>query len=171
MLSFASPHNALSLSPPSLSPRVALSHSQYVAELAEKEPSKIRGLVIAKRNRGLDSSFTIINHVEEDSFMATYKFASPLLRGMRVMRRRHATNGKKPVRRAKLYYMWERPESEYKVTRETKEQWEVELEAKIRRELQRRGRNWGRKAVTDEKEKLLKTGKGIFRLDAAEDEK
>ncbi len=141
-----------------------------VANDAEAQPQVVRGTVIGKENKGLDSSFTIINHVLDDKFRVKYKLYSPLLRGLRVMRRRHGTGGTKRPRRAKLNYLWERPAHEFRVTRETKEQWENELESRIRRELQSRGRSASRRAVQEEKEKLLRTGKGLFKLDSTFDD-
>jgi ribosomal protein L19 len=141
-------------------------------DLESTTPHVVRGTVIGKKrgSNDLDASFELINHVLDDKFRVSYKLFSPLLRSLRVMRRRHATGGAKRPRRAKLYYLWERAAAEFRVTRETKEQWENELEARIRREQQARGRSASRRAVQTEKEKLLRTGKGLFKLDSTFDD-
>lgn len=100
----------------------------------------------------------------DDAYMATYKYHSPLLRTIRIMKRNHANYGKK-VRRAKLNWLWDAKESLYKVTKDTKEQWESDLEKRIRRELAARGRTASKKNIMEEKEKLLRTGKGILQVD------
>ena len=137
----------------------------YAAELGEAEAPTIRGTVMGKVNRGIDSSFTIINSADGDVYAATYKLSSPLLRSVRVMRRAHVTNGSK-VRRNKLTHLWSVPsESVFKVTRDTKEQWELDLEKRIRKELASRGRVASKKAVLAEKQRLVRTGKGILQVD------
>lgn len=100
----------------------------------------------------------------DDAYLATYKYSSPLLRTIRIMRRRHANQGKKATR-AKLTWLWDAKESLYKVTKDTKEQWESDLERRIRRELAARGRVASKKNIMEEKEKLLRTGKGILQVD------
>ncbi len=137
---------------------------QYAHQVSENDPPRVRGTVIGMRRKGVDSSFTILNHVDDDAFEATFPLYSPLLRAVRVLRRRHVTGGRKRVRRAKLYYLWDEPPTQYRVTRDTKEGWEEELEVRIRRELQVRGRSWSKKAVQEEKDRLLRTGKGVLNL-------
>eukprot|EP01138_Halocafeteria_seosinensis_P008392 gb/GECG01008576.1/.p1 GENE.gb/GECG01008576.1/~~gb/GECG01008576.1/.p1 ORF type:complete len:268 (+),score=31.29 gb/GECG01008576.1/:1-804(+) len=136
----------------------------YAPEIGDKEGTLIRGTVVSKRNKGLDSSFTIINRSGDDAYLATYKYSSPLLRTIRIMRRRHANQGKKATR-AKLTWLWDAKESLYKVTKDTKEQWESDLERRIRRELAARGRVASKKNIMEEKDKLLRTGKGILQVD------
>ena len=134
--------------------------------------STIRGTVIAKYNKGIDSSFTVINRMEDDHFFANYKLSSPLLRTIRIMRKRRATDGKR-VRRNKLYYLWrDEDDSQWRVDKDTKEAWEVDLERRIAvaaigamMALAARGRTASKKAILEEKNKLLRTGKGILQLE------
>jgi len=138
---------------------------QYGEAVANVGSSTIRGTVIAKFNKGIDSSFTVINRMEDDHFFANYKMSSPLLRTIRVMRKRRATDGKR-VRRNKLYYLWrDEDDSQWRVDKDTKEAWEVDLERRIRDELAARGRTASKKAILEEKNKLLRTGKGILQLE------
>ena len=65
----------------------------------------IRGTVMAMRNTNLDSSFRVLNAVDDDMFEAQYPFNSPLLKGIKVLQKYRATDGQGPPRRAKLYYL------------------------------------------------------------------
>jgi large subunit ribosomal protein L19 len=56
------------------------------------------GLVIAKRNRGLNSSFTVRKISHGEGVERVFQTYSPLIAGIQVKRRGD-------VRRAKLYYM------------------------------------------------------------------
>lgn len=97
--------------------------SQYALDHSEKNPSPVRGTVIGKRRRGLDSNFTILNvrvpparasalksawhasdalspapappaqAMDEEWYTATYTLSSPLLRAVKVMRRNHHSDG------------------------------------------------------------------------------
>jgi ribosomal protein L19 len=141
---------------------------EYAFERGDKDPAVIRGSIVGRRRKGLDSSFVIKNEFGDDILTARIPVMTPLLRSMRIMRKHHVRGGRR-VRRAQLTYLASRPVSEYRVTVDTKEEWEHALEAKIRRELQRSGRNWGKKAVAEEKAKIFKTGRGVVRVDASMD--
>lgn len=141
---------------------------EYAFERGDAAPAVIRGSIVGRRRKGLDSSFVLKNEMGDDVITARIPVMSPLLRSMRVMRRNHVRGGKR-VRRAQLTYLEQRPVSDFRVTVDTKEEWEHALEAKIRRELQRSGRNWGSKSVAEEKAKIFKTGKGVVRVDAGMD--
>lgn len=141
---------------------------EYAFERGDKDAAVIRGSIVGRRRKGLDSSFVIKNEFGDDVLTARLPVMSPLLRSMRIMRKNHVRGGRS-VRRAQLTYLSSRPINEYRVTVDTKEEWEHALEAKIRRELQRSGRNWGKKAVAEEKAKIFKTGRGVVRVDASMD--
>src|SRR5947199_9426716 len=59
------------------------------------------GVVIAKRNRGLNSAFTVRKISSGEGVERTFQTYSPLIAGIEVKRRGD-------VRRAKLYYLRER---------------------------------------------------------------
>ncbi len=74
-----------------------------VVQLKVKEGDRERlqsfeGLVIAKRNRGLNSAFTLRKISHGEGVERTFQTYSPLLAEIKVKRRG-------AVRRAKLYYM------------------------------------------------------------------
>jgi large subunit ribosomal protein L19 len=56
------------------------------------------GVVIAKKNRGLNSSFTVRKMSSGEGVERTFQTHSPIIAGVEVKRRG-------AVRRAKLYYM------------------------------------------------------------------
>jgi large subunit ribosomal protein L19 len=58
------------------------------------------GVVIARRNRGLNSSFTVRKISHGEGVERVFKTYSPLVDNVKVLRRGH-------VRRAKLYYLRE----------------------------------------------------------------
>lgn len=74
-----------------------------VIQVKVKEGSRERlqafeGVVIAKRNRGLNSSFTVRKISHGEGVERVFQTYSPLIAGIEVKRRG-------AVRRAKLYYM------------------------------------------------------------------
>ncbi len=86
-------------------PRFAAGDTVVVA-VKVKEGGRIRlqtfeGIVIAKRNRGLNSSFTVRKISHGEGVERTFQTHSPLIDRIDVKRR-----GK--VRRAKLYYLRQR---------------------------------------------------------------
>ncbi len=72
-----------------------------VVEGTRKRLQAYEGLVIAKRNRGLNSSFTVRKISSGEGVERTFQSYSPLIAGIEVKRRGD-------VRRAKLYYLRER---------------------------------------------------------------
>lgn len=77
----------------------------YTTEVSEARSVAIRGTVIAKRNKGVDSSFTILNYADDDTYVARYPLSSPLLKELKVLQKWRVTEGKRRPRRAKLYYL------------------------------------------------------------------
>jgi large subunit ribosomal protein L19 len=77
-----------------------------IVEVKVKEGNRERlqafeGIVIAKRNRGLNSSFTVRKISHGEGVERVFQTYSPTIESIRVKR-------KGDVRRAKLYYMRER---------------------------------------------------------------
>jgi large subunit ribosomal protein L19 len=69
-----------------------------VVEGERKRVQAYEGVVIAKRNRGLNSSFIVRKISSGEGVERTFQTYSPLLAGIEVKRKGH-------VRRAKLYYL------------------------------------------------------------------
>ena len=72
-----------------------------VVEGNRKRVQAYEGVVIAKRNRGLNSSFIVRKISSGEGVERTFQTYSPLLAGIEVKRRGD-------VRRAKLYYLRQR---------------------------------------------------------------
>ena len=72
-----------------------------VVEGTRKRNQAFEGVVIAKRNRGLNSAFTVRKISSGEGVERTFQTYSPLIAGIEVKRRGD-------VRRAKLYYLRER---------------------------------------------------------------
>ncbi|MBO4119758.1 50S ribosomal protein L19 [Cupriavidus gilardii] len=72
-----------------------------VVEGNRKRVQAYEGVVIAKRNRGLNSSFIVRKISSGEGVERTFQLYSPLIAGIEVKRRGD-------VRRAKLYYLRQR---------------------------------------------------------------
>ena len=72
--------------------------SVNVVEGNRKRVQAYEGVVIAKRNRGINSAFTVRKISSGEGVERTFQTYSPLIAGIEVKRRGD-------VRRAKLYYL------------------------------------------------------------------
>jgi large subunit ribosomal protein L19 len=86
---------------PSFAPGDTVIVSVNVVEGARKRVQAFEGVVIAKRNRGLNSAFTVRKISSGEGVERTFQTYSPIIAGVEVKRRGD-------VRRAKLYYLRER---------------------------------------------------------------
>jgi large subunit ribosomal protein L19 len=75
--------------------------SVNVVEGARKRVQAYEGVVIAKRNRGLNSGFTVRKISSGEGVERTFQTYSPVIASIEVKRRGD-------VRRAKLYYLRDR---------------------------------------------------------------
>ncbi|CAL8466669.1 g6205 [Coccomyxa elongata] len=72
-------------------------------------PATVKGLCIAKKNRGWRTSFTVLNYIQGGGPVErTFPLYSPTLQSLSV-------TGRRKVRRAKLYYLRDRKPNEYRV--------------------------------------------------------
>ena len=83
---------------PNLAPGDTVIVSVKVVEGARKRLQAYEGVVIAKRNRGINSAFTVRKISNGEGVERTFQSYSPLIAGIEVKRRGD-------VRRAKLYYL------------------------------------------------------------------
>jgi large subunit ribosomal protein L19 len=86
---------------PAFAPGDTVVVSVNVVEGTRKRLQAFEGVVIAKRNRGLNSSFIVRKVSSGEGVERTFQTYSPLLASIEVKRRGD-------VRRAKLYYLRER---------------------------------------------------------------
>ena len=86
---------------PDFSPGDSVVVNVNVVEGERKRVQAYEGVVIAKRNRGLSSSFIVRKVSSGEGVERTFQTYSPLIAGIEVKRRGE-------VRRAKLYYLRER---------------------------------------------------------------
>jgi len=86
---------------PDFSPGDTLVVNVNVVEGDRKRIQAFEGVVIAKRNRGLNSSFIVRKISSGEAVERTFQTYSPLIASMEVKRRG-------AVRRAKLYYLRDR---------------------------------------------------------------
>jgi len=86
---------------PSFAPGDTVIVSVNVVEGERKRTQAYEGVVIAKRNRGLNSSFIVRKISSGEGVERTFQTYSPLIASIEVKRRGD-------VRRAKLYYLRER---------------------------------------------------------------
>ena len=86
---------------PSFAPGDTVVVSVNVVEGTRKRTQAFEGVVIAKRNRGLNSSFIVRKISSGEGVDRTFQTYSPLIASVEVKRRGD-------VRRAKLYYLRDR---------------------------------------------------------------
>ena len=86
---------------PQFAPGDTVIVSVNVVEGTRKRVQAYEGVVIAKRNRGLNSSFIVRKVSSGEGVERTFQLYSPLIAGIEVKRRGD-------VRRAKLYYLRQR---------------------------------------------------------------
>ncbi len=86
---------------PAFGPGDTVIVSVNVVEGTRKRVQAYEGVVIAKRNRGLNSGFIVRKISNGEGVERTFQTYSPLIAGIEVKRRGD-------VRRAKLYYLRER---------------------------------------------------------------
>jgi large subunit ribosomal protein L19 len=86
---------------PSFAPGDTIVVSVNVVEGTRKRTQAFEGVVIAKRNRGLNSSFIVRKISSGEGVERTFQLYSPLIANIEVKRRGD-------VRRAKLYYLRDR---------------------------------------------------------------
>jgi large subunit ribosomal protein L19 len=91
----------LGKSVPDFSPGDTVVVSVNVVEGQRTRVQAFEGVVIAKRNRGLNSSFVVRKISSGEGVERTFQTYSPLIAGVEVKRRG-------AVRRAKLYYLRDR---------------------------------------------------------------
>ena len=93
--------NRLARSIPDFAPGDTVIVNVNVVEGTRKRVQAYEGVVIAKRNRGLNSSFIVRKISSGEGVERTFQTYSPLIASIEVKRRGD-------VRRAKLYYLRER---------------------------------------------------------------
>jgi large subunit ribosomal protein L19 len=86
---------------PEFAPGDTVIVSVNVVEGTRKRVQAYEGVVIAKRNRGLNSSFIVRKVSSGEGVERTFQLYSPLIAGIEVKRRGD-------VRRAKLYFLRQR---------------------------------------------------------------
>jgi len=91
----------LSKTIPDFAPGDTVVVSVAVVEGERKRVQAFEGVVIAKRNRGLNSAFTVRKVSSGEGVERTFQTWSPSITGIEVKRRGD-------VRRAKLYYLRDR---------------------------------------------------------------
>ena len=91
----------LARSIPDFSPGDTVIVNVTVVEGERKRAQAFEGVVIAKRNRGIGSSFTVRKISSGEGVERTFQTYSPLIASIEVKR-------KGEVRRAKLYYLRQR---------------------------------------------------------------
>jgi large subunit ribosomal protein L19 len=105
---------------PQFSPGDTVVVSVNVVEGERKRVQAYEGVVIARRNRGLSSSFIVRKVSSGEGVERTFQLYSPLIAGIEVKRRGE-------VRRAKLYYLRERSGKSARIREKLTSQREVEV--------------------------------------------
>ena len=80
-------------------------------ELGEEKKQTVRGLVIARNNKGADSGVVLYCVVANTAHVRRIPLYSPLVQDMKILQKRFLHKGMKRVRRAKLYYLIDQQKS------------------------------------------------------------
>ncbi len=88
-------------SPDAFAPGDTVLVNVWVKEGSRERTQPFEGVVIAKRNRGVNSSFTVRKTSHGEGVERVFQLHSPLIESIKVKR-------KGDVRRAKLYFLRER---------------------------------------------------------------
>ena len=91
---------------------IQVDHLPY---MSSNDPTKMRGVVIARTSKLSDSSVTLLNTDHGTPFVRRIFLYSPLVTNVTVLQKAFIKKGKKRVKRAKLYYLKERKPDSYTV--------------------------------------------------------
>lgn len=81
------------------------------------ETEKVRGVVLGKVNRGLGSAVYLRDVVFGEPVDRKIPLHSPLIKSIKVLEENFVKKGKKKIKRAKLFYLRDRPSDETRVTK------------------------------------------------------
>jgi ribosomal protein L19 len=111
---------------------IAISQMQYSTA---KAPSVFKGVVISKVNRGSDSSVTMLNvslaiswflwnsiivltmiqYLYGTTVVRTFRLYNPLVKDIKLLKKAFIHEGKKRVRRSKIYYYMDKDPNQYTI--------------------------------------------------------
>lgn len=83
--------------------------------MSSTEPDVIKGVVIAKVNRLSDTALTILNVEHGTPVVRRIVMYNPLVQSIKILQKAFIHEGKKRVRRSKLYYLMQRDPEEFTV--------------------------------------------------------
>lgn len=83
--------------------------------VSSKEIVSVKGVVIGVHNKYSDTSISLINVELGVPVRRRISIYSPLIQSIKILQKAFIHNGKKRVRRAKLYYLLDRDVEEYTV--------------------------------------------------------
>ena len=127
-----------------------------IVEGKRERIQNFEGVCIAKKNRGINSSFTVRKISFGEGVERVFALYSPVVNGIKVIR-----SGK--VKRAKLYYLRDRKGKSARIAEKIKKNIGIEVEVKtevsdVIQENQKEDLSKSvEKKITDKKEKNLKT--------------
>jgi large subunit ribosomal protein L19 len=87
----------------------------HLPNMSSNDPDKIRGIVISKTNRAMDSSVILLNNEQGTPVERSINIYSPLITNISIIEKAAIHRGRKRVRRSKLYYLRDRRPEEYTV--------------------------------------------------------
>ena len=100
-------------------PRIQAGDSIEIHKLpymTASQPDIIKGLVIAKVNRASDTSVLMINNEFGTPVVRRIILYSPLIQDVKILQKAFIHDGKKRVRRSKIYYFMSRDPKLYTIT-------------------------------------------------------
>mmetsp|Transcript_12724 Transcript_12724/g.18768 ORF Transcript_12724/g.18768 Transcript_12724/m.18768 type:complete len:89 (-) Transcript_12724:281-547(-) len=83
--------------------------------LTSNETQVFKGTVLAINNRDVSKNFTILHTLLGEVVEQEFDYYSPVIMDIEVLQKARIHDGKKRVRRSKLYYLRDRNPDEYDV--------------------------------------------------------
>lgn len=90
---------------------------RFKTSVEQEKPIKFRGILIGEKKKGFDYSMRILGAHEGTAVEYIFQRYSPLLFRVKLLKKNFVKNGKR-VKRAKLYYLRERPIEEIMIPKE-----------------------------------------------------
>ena len=104
---------------------------RYKVNKSRARVQQMRGIVLARKNRGMGSSFRLHNIIAGTPFEINFPLHSPLIEDIQMIQKSFIHKGNKRMKRAKLYYLRDELPSKITVSEKFTVQDSVEGASKV----------------------------------------
>lgn len=96
---------------------IVASEERLSSPTATNRLEKVRGVVLGHEKRGISESIRIRDVLHGEPVERKVQLFNPLVKSLKVLEKNFVYKGKRKVKRAKLYYLRNRPDNDSKVTK------------------------------------------------------